>query len=75
METYYHIHNTDYTGDMPPEYYKFPYSLDHFQLHGCNAISKNENVLATAHTGSGKTVVCDCEMLESIKEGCLYFSN
>jgi len=69
METFYQIHNNKYTGEHPPEYYKFPYPLDHFQLHGCNAISKNENVLVTAHTGSGKTVLALYAIAKCLTEG------
>ena len=37
--------------------YHFPYPLDAFQQEGIYSIYKNENVLITAHTGSGKTVL------------------
>ena len=37
---------------------QFPYPLDNFQKHACFRTSKNENVLVTAHTGSGK---CFCK--------------
>jgi len=37
--------------------YKFPYELDDFQKQGIYGIHNNENVLITAHTGSGKTVL------------------
>ena len=37
--------------------YTFPFPLDDFQEAGCAAIEKQENVLITAHTGSGKTVL------------------
>jgi len=37
--------------------YTFPFHLDDFQEAGCAAIEKQENVLITAHTGSGKTVL------------------
>jgi len=37
--------------------YKFPYTLDAFQQEGIYRIYKNENILITAHTGSGKTVL------------------
>ena len=37
--------------------YKFPYKLDPFQQEGIYRINKNENILITAHTGSGKTVL------------------
>lgn len=37
--------------------YIFPYELDAFQKEGIYRIHKNENILITAHTGSGKTVL------------------
>jgi superfamily II RNA helicase len=40
-----------------PEYYKFDYELDTFQIEGCKSIYNNENILVTAHTGSGKTAL------------------
>ena len=35
----------------------FPFKGDDFQRHSFHCISKDENVLVTAHTGSGKTAV------------------
>ena len=37
--------------------YSFPYTLDAFQQEGIYRIYKAENILITAHTGSGKTVL------------------
>lgn len=37
--------------------FKFPFELDHFQNHSNYCISRDENVLVLAHTGSGKTAV------------------
>jgi superfamily II RNA helicase len=34
-----------------------PFELDTFQKEACDAIDNNKHVLATAHTGSGKTVI------------------
>ena len=48
---------------------QFPYPLDNFQKHACFRISKNENVLVTAHTGSGKSVMAEHAILESIRLG------
>ena len=50
------IDTEPFTGEHP-KYMEFKYPLDNFQLHGCSAIDKDENVLATAHTGSGKTTL------------------
>ena len=48
---------------------KFPYPLDNFQKHACFRTSKNENVLVTANTGSGKTLIAEHAILESIRLG------
>lgn len=69
MNKYYKVHNDNYTGEDPPQYYPFPYSLDHFQLHGCKAIADNENILVTAHTGSGKTVLALYGIAKALSEG------
>ena len=55
MCEYFENHIGNYNDENPTEYFKFKYPLDHFQLHGCKAIDNNENILVTAHTGSGKT--------------------
>ena len=52
-----HLTNEPFTDTKPTDYHQFKYDLDNFQLHGCKAIDNNENVLITAHTGSGKTVL------------------
>ena len=52
-----HSTNETFTNTKPTDYHQFKYELDNFQLHGCKAIDDNENVLITAHTGSGKTVL------------------
>jgi len=52
-----HLTNEPFTNTKPTDYHQFKYDLDNFQLHGCKAIDNNENVLITAHTGSGKTVL------------------
>ena len=56
-DLYYEENIGNYILEKPEEYYKFNYELDHFQLHGCNAINNNHNILITAHTGSGKTAL------------------
>jgi superfamily II RNA helicase len=35
----------------------FPFHLDDFQMNGCYGIENNKNVLITAHTSAGKTVI------------------
>ena len=51
----------------PPIQYKFP--LDPFQQHAISAISKDENVLVCAKTGSGKTLVGEYQIYHSLKKG------
>ena len=50
-----------------PHPYTFP--LDLFQQHAISAISKDENVLVCAKTGSGKTLVGEYQIYHSMKKG------
>ncbi len=45
---------------------RYPYKLDSFQLIGINAINCSEDVLITAHTGSGKTVLASYGIAHSL---------
>ena len=47
----------NYTEQEPPKYFEFKYEPDHFQKWGFKAISENDNILVTAHTGAGKTAL------------------
>jgi len=47
--------------------FKFP--LDPFQQHAIAAISRSENVLVTAKTGSGKTLVGEAQIAHSLAKG------
>ncbi len=47
----------------------YPYSLDNFQKHAIQAINAEENVLVTAKTGSGKTLVGEYQIAHSLKAG------
>ena len=58
MESRLIIKKGEYTEELPPEHFEFKYQLDDFQLWGCNAIEKLNNLLALCHTGSGKTTFC-----------------
>jgi superfamily II RNA helicase len=51
----------------PPIHYKFP--LDPFQQHAMKAICQEENVLVTAKTGSGKTLVGEVQIAYSLRKG------
>jgi len=57
-------------GTMPEKTameFKFP--LDPFQQHAVAAISRDENVLVTAKTGSGKTLVGEYQIAHSLAKG------
>ena len=51
----------------PPINYTFP--LDPFQQHALKAICNEENVLVTAKTGSGKTLVGEVQIAYSLRKG------
>ena len=54
----------------PPEVETpFTFPLDPFQKHAIYAISKDENVLVTAKTGSGKTLVGEFQIWHSLNKG------
>jgi superfamily II RNA helicase len=54
----------------PPEVENpYPYPLDPFQKFAIHAIDKHENVLVTAKTGSGKTLVGEYQIRECISRG------
>ena len=55
----------------PPIIYNFP--LDPFQQHAMKAICREENVLVTAKTGSGKTLVGEVQIAYSLKKGMRVF--
>jgi len=48
---------------------KYTFPLDPFQQHAVAAISRNENVLVTAKTGSGKTLVGEYQIAHSLAKG------
>jgi superfamily II RNA helicase len=55
---------------MPAELaYQYNFPLDPFQQHAIKAISAHENVLVTAKTGSGKTLVGEYQIAHSLREG------
>ena len=60
LSSYLNIFTDSVCNNIIPESkvaYNFPYPLDAFQQEGIYRIHKNENILITAHTGSGKTVL------------------
>ena len=50
------ILDSKFIGNFNSDPYNFGFELDDFQKHAINSIKNNENILVTAHTGSGKTV-------------------
>lgn len=61
--------------DFPPSEWSavgaalFPFALDLFQQHAVCAISRGENLLVTAKTGSGKTAVAEYQIAHSLAAG------
>jgi len=53
--------------ENPPINYTFP--LDPFQQHAMKSICAEENVLVTAKTGSGKTLVGEIQIAYSLRKG------
>ena len=51
------------------EFKMYPFELDHFQKHAIEKIVKNENVLITAATGSGKTLPAEFAMINAWRKG------
>lgn len=47
----------------------FNYECDHFQKHAFLCISEGENLLVTAHTGSGKTTIAEYAVANTIRNG------
>ena len=47
----------------------FTFPLDPFQIEAISYLAKNENVLVTAKTGSGKTLIGEYQIWKSLKEG------
>ena len=67
---YLTVHSPKENIEIPDETMamQFPYKLDSFQLIGIKAIQDSEDVLITAHTGSGKTVLALYGIAHSLKK-------
>jgi len=64
------INPSEPCNDMPTDLaYEYKFPLDPFQQHAISAISRSENVLVTAKTGSGKTLVGEYQIAHSLKKG------
>jgi superfamily II RNA helicase len=69
---YYRVITEEYSPDDKPiedPAHKFSFECDSFQNHSFYHISKGENVLVTAHTGSGKTAVAKYAIAHYIRLG------
>ena len=62
--------------ELLAEFAKYPYELDAFQKHGIEKLMKNENILITAATGSGKTLLAVQAIRKSVAAGkkCIFTS-
>lgn len=58
----------DYPSDTDLKYV-YPYPLDPFQQHAVAAIHRGDNVLVTAKTGSGKTLVGEYQIHYALSQG------
>ena len=55
----------EHTLDIPP----YPYPLSDFQKYAIEAVLKNQHVLVTAHTGSGKTLPAEFAIQHIVAQG------
>lgn len=64
------IRNNKFEGDFVlPDYFSVSFDLDDFQKHAIDCINRNEDVLVTAHTGSGKTVPAEYAISKALNNG------
>lgn len=61
-------YNDSENGVFTSEPHDFGFELDHFQKHAIMATRRGENVLVTAHTGSGKTVPAIFAIADSLSK-------
>ena len=67
QSSFLNILNQDCLDTIENPAISYPFELDHFQKHAHYRTSINENVLVTAHTGSGKTVVAEYGIAQSLR--------
>jgi superfamily II RNA helicase len=63
------LHIVDITAPAPEVENPYAFPLDPFQKWAFQAINNQENVLVTAKTGSGKTLVGEYQIAHSLKKG------
>lgn len=69
LSSFLNIVNPNEDCDLPNDLaYNYTFSLDPFQKHAVKAIHNEENVLVTAKTGSGKTLVGEYQIAHSLKK-------
>ena len=68
MNKYLKVLDYKYSGEFSSEPYNPGFELDDFQKHAITCIKNDENVLVTAHTGSGKTVPAIFAIADSLKK-------
>jgi superfamily II RNA helicase len=68
MSKFLKVLDTKFEGEFSSEPHDFGFELDDFQKHAITAIKNRENVLVTAHTGSGKTVPAIFAIADSLKK-------
>jgi superfamily II RNA helicase len=69
LSTFLNIDNPNEDCDLPTDLaYNYSFSLDPFQKHAVKAIHNEENVLVTAKTSSGKTLVGEYQIAHSLKK-------
>ena len=56
----------EYTGPDLPDFAEYGFELDHFQKYAVKAIKEHSNVLVTAATGSGKTLVAEYAIKQAL---------
>ena len=61
------IRDNTYTGDQTFDQY--PFELSNFQKWALQGISESKNILVTAKTGSGKTLVLENALLHHVSKG------
>ncbi len=62
--------------ELIKDFKQYPFELDDFQKHGIEKLKQNENILITAATGSGKTLLANYAIRKSIAAGkkCIFTS-
>lgn len=68
LSQYLTVKDNKFTDDFTSDY-NFGFEVDHFQKHAITSINNGDNILITAHTGSGKTVPAIYGIHHSQKKG------